>query len=109
MFVDEAQRNGQITYKQEDKVAAVRELVNILALEPLIAVFTRLIASSNRIKTCAIRISQDISALVLRFCRLVPDHFIHGGVAKKCSSHINPFTLLNNLNFSVETLCNAKL
>lgn len=42
-LVDEAQRNGKINYKQYNKLVAVQEIVELLAVEPPMSIVTRLI------------------------------------------------------------------
>ena len=96
-FVDEAQANGQINYKQDDQVAAVQEIVELLAVEPPIAVVTRLISSFNKVSMCTRRKNEDLSAFVSRFRGYAADHLMHAGVpANSQVGEILAITLLNN-------------
>lgn len=109
-FVDEAQASGKINYKQNDQILAVQELVDLLAVEPPIAIVTRLISSFNKVSACVRHKSEDLSAFVSRFRGLAAEHMMHAGVSSNSQvGEILAITLLNNSNLSEETLSNAKM
>lgn len=80
-FVGETQTNAHINYKQEVQVAAVQDIVELLAVELLIAVATHFISSFNCTNTCARRNNEDHSDFFSRFRGLPADHVMHAGFA----------------------------
>ena len=48
-IVDEAQAKRRLDYRQDDQVKAVSEIVELLAVDPPIAVVTRLISSFDEV------------------------------------------------------------
>ena len=108
--VNEAQTEAQINYKQDDQFRAVREIVELVSVDPSIAFVSRLIASYNKVTNCQRRGSESLISFVSRFRGLAADHLLHLGVSASSQvSEILAITLLNNANLSDETLTNAKL
>lgn len=75
--MDEAQANGQINYKQGDQVEAVCQIVESVAVDPPIAIVSRLIASYNKVTNCWRRGHESLSFFVSRFRGLAADHLLH--------------------------------
>ena len=48
-IVDEAQAKGVIDYKQDNQIAAVKDIVELIAVDPPIATVSRLISSFNKV------------------------------------------------------------
>ena len=63
-IVDEAQAKGLIDYKQDVQVAAVRDIIELIAIDPPIAVVSRLISSFNKVTACRRRSSEDLGRFV---------------------------------------------
>lgn len=109
-FVDEVQDTVQINYKQEYHIGAVQEIVELLAVEPNIAIFTRLISTFSRVNSCFQRNNEDSPDFVSRFRGYAADHLMHASVAANSKvGEIHAITLLNNSNLSEETLSNVKM
>ena len=109
-IVDEAKAKGLINYKQEDQVTAVREIIELIAVDPPIAVVSRLIQSFNAVTNCRRNRSEDLGSFVSRFRGLAADHWMHGGLSSSSQvGEVLAITLLNNANLSEETLTSAKL
>ena len=109
-IVDEAQAKGLINYKQEDQVAAVKQIVELIAVDPPIAVVSRLISSFNAVTNCRRQRNEDLGTFVSRFRGLAADHLMHGGLSSSSQvGEVLAITLLNNANLSEETLTSAKL
>ena len=51
-IVDEAQAARTIDFKQNDQVAAVRDIVNLIVIDPPVAMVSKLINSFHRVSTC---------------------------------------------------------
>ena len=66
-IVDEAQQRGLIAYKQEDQVKAVKEIVDLIAVDPPIAWVTRLIDSFKQVTNFRKLRGEDLNAFVSRF------------------------------------------
>ena len=79
-IADEAQAKKIIEYKQEDQIAAVADIVELIAGDPPSAVVTRLINSYNRVTTCRRKKNEDLSIFVSRFCGLAAEHLMHSNV-----------------------------
>jgi len=109
-IVDEAQAKGDIDYKQDDQIAGVRDIIELIAVDPPIAVVSRLISSFNQVTNCRRRRNEELSTFVSRFRGLSADHLMHGGLSASSQvGEVLAITLLNNANLSEETLTNAKL
>ncbi len=52
IIVDHAQEIGNINYKQFNQVAAVQQIVDLIAVDPPIVVVSRLIESFNQVSSC---------------------------------------------------------
>lgn len=72
-IVDEAQTAQTIDFKQEAQVAAVRDIVNLIAIGPSICTVCRLISSFQKVATCLCKRSEDLLVSVLRFRGLTAD------------------------------------
>ena len=109
-IVDEAQQRGLIDYKQEDQVKAVKEIVDLIAVDPPIAVVTRLIDSFNQVTNCRKRRGEDLNSFVSRFQGLAAEHLMHAGATSSSQiGEVLAITLLNNAALDESTLTNAKL
>ena len=109
-IIDEAQLKGLINYKQEDQIAAVRDIIELIAIDSPVATVSRLIDSFHRVTNCRRRRNEDLRAFVPRFRGLAADHLMHGGLSSSSQvGEVLAITLLNNANLSEETLTNAKL
>ena len=109
-IVDEAQLKGLINYKQEVQFAAVRDIIELIAIDSPIATVFRLIDSLHRVNNCHHRRNEDLLAFVSRFRGLGADHLMHGGLSSSSQvGEVLAIKLLNNANLREETLTNAKL
>lgn len=91
-------------------MAAVQDIVELLAIEPPISVDTPLMSSFNHVSTCASRNNEELSAFTSRFRVLAVDHILHDGVAVNSQVvEALAITLINNSNLIAETLYNAKM
>ena len=109
-IVDEAQAKGLINYKQDDQITVIREIIELIAVDPPIPVVSRLIASFNKVTNCRRRRSEDLNTFVSRSRGLAADHLMHGGLSSSSQvGQVLAITLLNNASLSEETLTNAKL
>ena len=109
-IVDEAQLKGLIDYKQDDQIAAVREIIELIAVDSPIAVVSRLISSFHRVTDFCRRRNEDLRSFVSRFRGLAADHLMHGALSSSSQvGEVLAITLLNNANLSEETLTSAKL
>lgn len=109
-IVDEAQAKQVIDYRQDDQVEAVREIVNLIAVDPPIAGVSRLISSFNKVTSCERKQKEDLTMFVSRFRGLAADHLVQ--VNASSSSQIGEvlaITLLNNAKLAEGTLTNAKM
>ena len=89
---------------------AIREIIELIAVDLPIAVVSRLIASFNKVTSCRRRRSEDLNTFVSRFRGLAADHLMHGGLSSSSQvGEVLAITLLNNASLSDETLTNAKL
>lgn len=85
-LVDKAKGSGQMNYKQDDQAAAVKEIVELLAVEPHIAVVTWLIGSFNRVTNGTCRSNEEFSSFISIFRGLAADHLMYAG--DPCSSQV---------------------
>ena len=109
-IVDEAQLKGIIDYKQDNQIAAVRDIIELVAVDSPIANVSRLITSFHRVTNCRRHRNKDLRAFVSRFRGLAADHLMHGGLSSSSQvGEVLAITLLNNANLSEETLTNTKL
>ncbi len=60
-MVDYAQLMKQIDYKQEDQVLAVKQIVDLVAVDPPMVVVTRLIDSFNKVSHCRRKPTESLS------------------------------------------------
>lgn len=108
--VNEAQRSNIIDNKQDDQLQAVREIVQLISLDPLVAIVTRLISSFNLVMQCKRRRNENLKVFVPRFRSLTAHHLMHVVVSTTSQvSEVLAITLLNNAMLSDETLTNAVL
>ena len=109
-IVDVAQALRTIDFKQNDQVAAVRNIVNLIAIDLSIAMVSRLINSFHKVSACRRKKNEDLLVFVSRFRGLAAEHLMHSNAST--SSQIGEFLafiLLNNANLEDGTLTNAKL
>ena len=71
-IADDAQERGLIDYKQENQVQEVKEIVDLIAVDPLIAAVTRLIDSSIRYRIAARIVVKTLIHLSQGFKDLLP-------------------------------------
>lgn len=110
LVVDESQAAKTIYFRQSDQVAAVRDIVNLIAIDPPIAMVSRPISSFNKIAPCRRRKIEDLSVFVSRFQGLAAEHRIHSNASTFSQiGEVLAITLLNNANLEEGTLANAKL
>ena len=109
-IVDEAQANGSINYKQSNQIEAVKQIMELIAVDPPMAIVSRLITSFNQVTNCRRGRNEDLGAFVSRFRGLAADHLMHGGLSPASQvGEVLAITLLNNANLSEDTLSNAKI
>ena len=109
-IVEEAQEKNLINYKQPNQVLAVKEIVDLIAVDPPIAVVTRLIDSFNKVTACKKRKGEDLTSFASRFRGLAAEHLMHAGATSSSQiGEVLSITLLNNAALSEGTLTNAKL
>lgn len=75
-IVDEAQAKGKNNYKKGHQVKAVREIVEMVAVNPPIAVVSRLIAPFNKVTNCQRNRSESLSSFVSRSRGLAANRFL---------------------------------
>ena len=105
-MVDEAQAKGTIDYLQtSDPVATVRDIVDTVAVDPPIAMVTRLISSFQKVTSCRRSKNEDLRVFVSRFRGLAATHLLHA-IASSSSQigEVLAVTLLNNANLDEGTL-----
>ena len=91
-------------------MAAVRDIVNLIAIDPLIAMVSKLINSFHRVSTCRQKKNEDLSVFVSRFRGLAAEHLMHSNASTSSQiGEVLAITLLNNANLEERTLTNAKL
>ncbi len=77
--VDYAQCQGLMNYKQNDQVKAVKQIIDVVAVEPPMVAVTRLIDSFNRVSSCSWKPSESLSSFVTRFTGLASEHLMQAG------------------------------
>ncbi|CAN8076865.1 unnamed protein product [Agarophyton chilense] len=80
-IVDEAQARGEINFNQDDQLKAGLEIVNLVAIDPLIAVINRLISSFQEVNRCRRKKQEDVASFVTRFRVLAAIHLIYDGAS----------------------------
>ena len=109
-IVDEAQAARTIDFKQNDQVAAVRDIVNLVAIDPPIAMVSTPINSFHRVSTCRRKKNEDLSVFVSRFGGLAAEHLMHSNASTSTQiGEVLAITLLNNANLEEGTQTDAKL
>ncbi len=109
-IVDHAQEIGKVDYKQDDQVAALQQIVDLITVDPPIAVITRLIESFNRVSNCRRRKNESLSSFVSRFSGLASDHLIHAGTSPNSKvGEVLAIALLGNANLHDTTHQSAKI
>ena len=79
-IVDEATEKGLLDYDQTDQVKAVSEIVELIAVDPPIAIVTRLISVVQQSLSRAMRRkNEDLNSFVSRFRGLAAEHLMHAG------------------------------
>ena len=108
--VDEAQAQRKLDYRQDDQVKAVSEIVELLAVDPPIAVVTRLISSFKDVTSCKRKKNEELVSFVSRFQGLAAEHLMHAGPSNSSQiGEVLAITLLNNADLAEQALTNAKL
>ena len=108
--VDEAQSKEQIDYRQEDQVQGVKEIVNLIAVDPPIAIVTRLISSFNKVTSCVRRNNEYLNIFVDRFRGVASQDLMHAGASTSSRiGEVLAITMLNNAKLEEGTLTNAKM
>lgn len=88
---------------------AVCDMVELIAVNPSIAVVSRLKHSFNPVSSCRPCRSKDITAFVSRFRGFVSDSVMNGGLFSSFKvGEVLAIFLLNNAALREETLRNAK-
>ena len=81
-MLDEAQAKGTIDYLQtSDPVGAVRDIVLAVAIDPPIAMVTRLISSFQKVTSCRRQKNEDLTVFVSRFKSLAATHLLHANAS----------------------------
>ena len=80
-IIDEVQQKGIINDKQEDQVAAVRQILELIAVDPPIAVVSSFIGSFNRVTKCRRKGNEDLGSFVALFRGLAAEHLMHVGLS----------------------------
>ena len=108
-MVDEAQAKGTIDYLQtSDPVSAVRDIVDTVAIDPPIAMVSRLISSFQKVTSCRCSKNEDLRVFVSRFRGLAASHLLHANASSSSQiGEVLAVTLLNNANLDEGTLMNA--
>lgn len=107
-IVEEAQAKGHIDFRQEDQSRAVKEIVDLIAVDPPFSMVNRLITSFNKVSSCSHRKQKDLVIFVDRFRGLASKHLIHTGFGT--SSYVGEVlltTFINHANLQEKTLQNA--
>jgi hypothetical protein len=65
--LDNAQAQGQVNYKQDDQVAAVKQIIGLLGKEPPMSLVSRLINTLNDAIECKYGTTESLSMLVSLF------------------------------------------
>lgn len=99
-----------INNNQEDQIAAVAYIVELIAVDTPIAVVTQLINFYSKVTTCRRKKNEDLPVFVSTDCGLAADHLMHSRVTSGSQiARVLAITLLNNVNLEEGTLTNAKL
>lgn len=92
------------------RIAAVRDIVELIAVDPPIAMVSRLISSFNKVSSCRREKNEYLSVFVSRFRGLAAETSC---ISNACTSsqvgEVLAITLLNDANLEEGTLTNAKL
>ena len=72
-IVDEEQVRGIINYKQENQVKAVKEIVDLVAVDQPIAVVTRLINTFNNVLQCKKKSNENLNTFASKLEALLPN------------------------------------
>lgn len=109
-IVDHAQEIGKIDYKQTNQVAAVQQIVDLIAVDPPIVVVSRLIESFNRVSNCRRRKGESLSSFVSRFSGLASEHLMHADTSPNSKiGEVLAITLITNANLGETTHQSAKI
>ncbi len=109
-IVDHAQEIGKIDYKQSDQVAAVQDIVDLIAVDPPIVVVSRLIESFNRVSNCRRKKNESLSSFVSRFSGLASEHLMHADASPNSKiGEVLAITLITNANLGETTHQSAKI
>lgn len=109
-IIEEAQVNGKIDYKQSDSIKAVKQIVDLIAIDPPITVVTRLIDTFNAVINCKRGANETITNYVSRFHGLASKHLIRAGTtSSEQIGEVLAITVLNNANLSSTNLNQAKM
>ncbi len=84
--------------------------MDLITVDPHIAVVTGLIQSFNGVTSCRKRKGEDLNSFASRFRRLAADYLLHAGSTSSSQvGEVPAITLLNNAALSDDTLKIAKL
>ena len=108
--VDEAQTKKEIDYRQENQIKGVQDIVHLVAVDPPIAIVTRLISAFNKVTSCVRRNNEHLNRFVDRFRGVASEHLMHAGASSSSQiGEVLAITMLNNAKLEEGTLTNAKM
>lgn len=100
--MDEAKAKRTIDYKQENQIAAVENIVNIISVDPPIAFVTRLTYSHNKVTNCRRRKNEDLSTFVSMLRGISAEHLMLSDVTDGSQiAEVLAIKFLNNANLVV--------
>lgn len=108
-LIDRHQAIGDIDYKQHDQVTAVRQIMDIVAVDIPADALHRHIASFEAVKGCQRRPNEDLLPFLFRFRSLAADYKLTAGLSSsQQGSDILAIILLKNARLSDKALASAK-
>lgn len=79
--MDEAKARRLINFMEDDQIAAIRDTIELIAVDPPITVVSRLMTSFNKVKSCHSRRLESLTTFVSRCRGLAADQLMHSGLS----------------------------
>ena len=90
-----------IDFKQDNRIIAVKEIVDLVAADQPISVIPRLIDTFNHVMQCKRRNGENLNSFALRFRGLATEHLMRAGTSNSEQIvEVLAISLLNNANLN---------